>query len=262
MRQRKAFTLIELLVVIAIIAILAAILFPVFAKAREKARQAACLSNLHQIGLAVMQYNQDYDELEPCVFTITHTMNPRTELSWANSIYPYVKSKGVFVCPSNPNTEIGNAYAAWTNTTNPPPPASYVSNDYVANEFDTTHGVFPQPNQPMVTLAKITSPAQVIEVAELLNWFGPYKGRCYYMDITIPAANSGCNEPFSRHTGFSNYLFADGHVKSMRPFQTVDAASGGGSGNVDMWDVANGEMTGHATAIHANLTASVKDSGG
>src|ERR1700729_3180729 len=95
MYKNKGFTLIELLVVIAIIAILAAILFPVFAKAREKARQTACLSNEKQMGTAVMMYVQDYDEHMPSVW------DTNTGLTWADEIYPYVKSLGVFVCPSN-----------------------------------------------------------------------------------------------------------------------------------------------------------------
>jgi prepilin-type N-terminal cleavage/methylation domain-containing protein/prepilin-type processing-associated H-X9-DG protein len=95
-----AFTLIELLVVIAIIAILASILFPVFAQARAKARQAACLSNMKQIGTAVMMYIQDYDEVYPpsqLSQTATGTGNP--VVSWPTMIYPYVKNEAVFVCP-------------------------------------------------------------------------------------------------------------------------------------------------------------------
>jgi prepilin-type N-terminal cleavage/methylation domain-containing protein len=94
MKTTRGFTLIELLVVIAIIAILAAILFPVFAKAREKARQTACLSNGRQIGTAYMMYAQDYDEmlLPACV----GTGGPR----WFNLVQPYMKSDRVLVCPS------------------------------------------------------------------------------------------------------------------------------------------------------------------
>ncbi|HEY3333319.1 MAG TPA: DUF1559 domain-containing protein [Capsulimonadaceae bacterium] len=94
--KRAGFTLIELLVVIAIIAILAAILFPVFAQAREKARATACLSNLKQIGLAVTQYEQDYDEAVPC-----GTNGWGSGLGWASMVYPYVKSTAVFLCPSD-----------------------------------------------------------------------------------------------------------------------------------------------------------------
>jgi prepilin-type N-terminal cleavage/methylation domain-containing protein/prepilin-type processing-associated H-X9-DG protein len=91
--KRKAFTLIELLVVIAIIAILAAILFPVFARARENARRASCMSNLKQISLGILQYTQDYDETLPQWQTATN-------LGWATSVQPYVKSWQLFHCPS------------------------------------------------------------------------------------------------------------------------------------------------------------------
>ena len=96
---RTAFTLIELLVVIAIIAILAAILFPVFAQARERARQAACLSNCKQIGLAVMMYAEDYDQAYPL-----YVHAPNHDQWWYETIQPYVKNKQVFVCPSAPAT--------------------------------------------------------------------------------------------------------------------------------------------------------------
>jgi prepilin-type N-terminal cleavage/methylation domain-containing protein/prepilin-type processing-associated H-X9-DG protein len=94
--SRSGFTLIELLVVIAIIALLAAILFPVFARARENARKTSCSNNLKQIGLAVMQYKQDYDELYPTM----RTNAPGGYLAWPSLIFPYVKNEQVFVCPS------------------------------------------------------------------------------------------------------------------------------------------------------------------
>ena len=128
-RRGKGFTLIELLVVIAIIAILAAILFPVFARARENARRASCQSNLKQIGLGILQYTQDYDEKYPEALqgystlgpgpyiTQTDTAMPGAKflssdsggtqgkwVSWMDEIFPYVKSTQIFVCPSQVNT--------------------------------------------------------------------------------------------------------------------------------------------------------------
>ncbi|MDR3708249.1 MAG: DUF1559 domain-containing protein [Capsulimonadaceae bacterium] len=94
--KRLGFTLIELLIVIAIIAIIAAILFPVFATAREKARQTACASNLKQIGLAIVQYEQDYDETTPAGGD-WHDNG----CGWAAQIYPYVKTSAVFLCPDD-----------------------------------------------------------------------------------------------------------------------------------------------------------------
>ena len=98
MTARRAFTLIELLVVIAIIAILAVILFPVFAQAREKARQAACLSNVRQLSTAVMMYVQDYDEQYP--MTANYNTGALTPTIWPEMIQPYVKNDGIFTCPS------------------------------------------------------------------------------------------------------------------------------------------------------------------
>lgn len=103
--KNRAFTLIELLVVIAIIAILAAILFPVFAQAREKARQTACLSNSKQMALGVMMYSQDYDETLPianyapwCTYAVNDFRVPK----WMDMLYPYIKNEQVFTCPSFP----------------------------------------------------------------------------------------------------------------------------------------------------------------
>ena len=102
--RASGFTLIELLVVIAIIAILAAILFPVFAQAREKARQTTCLSNVKQLGTGLMMYAQDYDETLPLSSfsavpgqSVNSIQNPK----WADVIQPYVKNDGIFMCPSD-----------------------------------------------------------------------------------------------------------------------------------------------------------------
>ncbi|RYX83433.1 DUF1559 domain-containing protein [bacterium] len=101
-KQRSAFTLIELLVVIAIIAILAAILFPVFARARENARKTSCLSNIKQMSLGVMQYVQDYDEKYPMAYNYPNNAGSSGGYShWSGMIQPYTKSEQMFVCPSD-----------------------------------------------------------------------------------------------------------------------------------------------------------------
>src|SRR5688572_6694098 len=98
-RRRYGFTLIELLVVIAIIAILAAILFPVFAQAREKARQASCTSNVKQLSLGIMMYTQDYDERMP--FGYAYNIPASSTLwYWQDVVQPYIKNYGVYTCPS------------------------------------------------------------------------------------------------------------------------------------------------------------------
>jgi prepilin-type N-terminal cleavage/methylation domain-containing protein/prepilin-type processing-associated H-X9-DG protein len=104
--MRRGFTLIELLVVIAIIAILAAILFPVFAKAREKARQSSCLSNVRQMTTAFLSYAQDYDEALPVQGS--NGIAWLTFQRWYNSIMPYLKSTQIEYCPSSQNTNIAN----------------------------------------------------------------------------------------------------------------------------------------------------------
>src|SRR5476651_2713509 len=102
--MKKGFTLIELLVVIAIIAILAAILFPVFARARENARRATCQNNLKQLGLGMTQYAQDYDELMPSdLYAGTSGTFANDYVTWGDLIQPYLKSLQVFTCPSTTN---------------------------------------------------------------------------------------------------------------------------------------------------------------
>src|SRR5665213_681011 len=130
MASRKGFTLIELLVVIAIIAILAAILFPVFAKVREKARQTTCASNEKQIGLAILQYTQDYDEKLPAgapgVYDAAVSQGRGAGTGWAGCVRPYVKSIDLFHCPDDPTTS-GN-FAGFTFY-----PVSYGMNTFLAN---------------------------------------------------------------------------------------------------------------------------------
>ena len=165
----KAFTLIELLVVIAIIAILAAILFPVFARARENARRASCQSNLKQIGLGVLQYTQDYDEkMVPAQVTVNGN-----NITWRGMIYPYVKSVQLFKCPSNSNTNNADGDSALNLTF----PTSYVANGCgVGNLNDScitnfgggsSSGVFRPINYDFGTaLPQFASVAQTIVISE------------------------------------------------------------------------------------------------
>jgi len=129
MQKKKGFTLIELLVVIAIIAILAAILFPVFAQAREKARQASCMSNLKQIGLAELQYVQDYDEK----YSGSYINTPNGRTYYPDLIYPYAKNAQIFICPDSTETDRFNDDASNRQCTNPNTWSPIPGNTYGAN---------------------------------------------------------------------------------------------------------------------------------
>ena len=149
-KARQGFTLIELLVVIAIIAILAAILFPVFAKAREKARQISCASNEKQIGLAVIQYVQDYDERMPCGLILNSTNNPNG-FGWAGQVQPYAKSAQLFKSPDDSTSQVTNA----NNITSYP--VSYGMNVWMAGE------------NPGGTLAAQNAPANTVLLFEVVG---------------------------------------------------------------------------------------------
>ncbi len=185
--KRRAFTLIELLVVIAIIAILAAILFPVFAKAREKARQASCQSNEKQIGLAILQYVQDFDETYP------RRLSFNTNLAWAEMVQPYMKSIQVFKCPSNPNTNTMGGSATIK--------AGYAYNARLGNDNDD-----PAPQ----TLASVSATANKVMVME-------QKGQTWNDYGSSWWTTGNWDQGFAGHTGSMNVLFCDGHVKSLKP---------------------------------------------
>ncbi len=200
--RNKGFTLIELLVVIAIIAILAAILFPVFARARENARRSSCQSNLKQIGLGVMQYTQDYDEKLPARVNFGSQQQ-----NWREVIQPYIKSTQLFACPSN----TGNTLTTYPKYDVNGPKASYSINGTNVN----IGGTAPTENDGnSASLAAIGSVAQVVLVGESApTWVFPEM----HLADTVQNTKDDC---FAGHLGQVNFLFVDGHVKSMKPLAT------------------------------------------
>jgi prepilin-type N-terminal cleavage/methylation domain-containing protein/prepilin-type processing-associated H-X9-DG protein len=201
--RQSAFTLIELLVVIAIISILAAILFPVFAQARAKARAVSCLSNSRQIGLAVALYVTDYDETFPLVSF------PTAANTWTATLQPYIKSQAILRCPDDASTN-------WS--------AGRLSS-YAVNAWFT-------PNAPTryTALAQVGSPGSVIYLAEnatdrLPDHFPPYCWNahdpatppfCAYMAPFFSADGQPLALASRRHQDAMNCIYLDGHAKPGR----------------------------------------------
>jgi prepilin-type N-terminal cleavage/methylation domain-containing protein/prepilin-type processing-associated H-X9-DG protein len=237
-RLTSAFTLIELLVVIAIIAILAAILFPVFAQAREKARQTSCLSNLKQLGTATMMYVQDYDEQFMEIYSKLNngatdwptmdvnkpgTSEPAgwytgpklglTPPNWAYNLQPYIKNTNVMACPSAART----TWKPATTTDN----SAYVYSNWIA---DGGAGG----GAPAVTLASIPKTADTVmfwdtgkanRVVEIQGWYGikDWNNPCKsWPDNEIDKAYTcpNCNADWlPRHMDGRNFVYGDGHAK-------------------------------------------------
>ncbi|MEO7718920.1 MAG: DUF1559 domain-containing protein [Capsulimonas sp.] len=245
----KGFTLIELLVVIAIIAILAAILFPVFAKAREKARQISCASNVRQLGLGLLQYVQDSDETYP-----VGVGNDGAGLGWAGQIYPFVKSKGVYTCPDDSSYQASGQDSL----------VSYAINMAVTRSGNGgVAGSLPALNSPAKTvlLCEVTGiparPGNGSGGTDISGAFGNYSaGTEGYAVYAFPGYGSGGkfdtgymgghsdpaqygyssfgNRP-GRHTDGSNFLLSDGHVKWYK-----GAAVSNGNSPANATDAQNG----------------------
>jgi len=221
MQLRKGFTLIELLVVIAIIAILAAILFPVFAKAREKARQSTCASNLKQLGLAYTSYEQDYDErlpgnqfnLNASDTTSKYVMKCGTRIQfWPQYLEPYIKSAGVYECPSGLTAACGSL---------PSTPRSYAVNVTLVGCCGGDGSGTDNRGQK---IADITMPAETVLMADsgVHFLFGANGGSSFGWYTGTPPVDAPSGSPTwgdswqwiaNRHNNGANVLWVDGHVK-------------------------------------------------
>ena len=231
--KTNGFTLIELLVVIAIIAILAAILFPVFAQAREKARQTNCLSNVKQINLGIQQYLDDYDEMYPMYlfngpgnyiqtsisgypgskFKVAHDSNDTIVLyTWMDAIFPYIKSLKIFDCPSNKNVSYLANYAINTDVTR----FFWVDETLTARSEDTTPA----------TIGMIKEPSSYVIVGEHYGWYPSLRAAslwAYSRDYVGSGAKGG---KFFPHTDGMNVAFADGHSKWTKYDNAIFSNSG------------------------------------
>ncbi|MBU0607671.1 MAG: DUF1559 domain-containing protein [Armatimonadetes bacterium] len=210
--RRHGFTLIELLVVIAIIAILAAILFPVFAKAREKARQSSCLSNVKQLGLAGLQYAQDYDE---CMVPYgDHACSALPCKHWWDGIAPYTKNTQVLWCPSNGNHANGNS--------------SYAINyNHVGGcRGGIAMGTFKYPSETAMYMDGRYSSTNDA------NYYIAYCNICYPNGVDANRNWNGVGA--DRHNDGGNVVFVDGHGKWLAKNTLIDRANT--SANSRFWN--------------------------
>lgn len=228
-KSRNAFTLIELLVVIAIIAILAAILFPVFAKAREKARTTTCLSNLKQLGTATMMYVQDYEETYPTQSSDPYGSSPYSPVdgqknpSWFGGIQAYMKSVDAGVCPSAPWKEKAGDSVPTANSR-----CSYDYNGLLGN-FVSGQTANPM---PVAGIAGVARPAETMMMQDQAitwsrsqpaprwignQWQNPLSGDLFDANAKI-------------HTGGFNIAYADGHAKWIKGSQATANLTAGSGG--------------------------------
>lgn len=240
--DKKGFTLIELLVVIAIIAILTAILFPVFAKAREKARQTTCASNLRQIGLALVQYSEDYDEKLVRAWIGDSGYGPSDptassyKYKWMDCIYPYVKSAAVFHCPDDPGFAGSGQYIPVNQLTS-------ASDDYYGSYAinSSYYGQCPYcgpanyVNGAGFQMSQISQPADTVWVGDgsdayQFSWWSntsyptpknvyPGTGLALGQGDITNTTDARCNGYLQElHGGpdIVNLAFCDGHVKAMK----------------------------------------------
>jgi prepilin-type N-terminal cleavage/methylation domain-containing protein/prepilin-type processing-associated H-X9-DG protein len=234
MGRRHGFTLIELLVVIAIIAILAALLFPVFARARERGRQTQCLSNLRQLGMALHEYVDNWDDTYPSWYAIPLEVNGRhypdqnfvdLKYYWKFLLMPYLGSKDVFLCPSNP-IGWGSFADYWGEEWRPDDPIPLDP----ALRFPYSYGINQAVYRPLdrdplnreevaLTVSDYPDSAEVIAIGEVKQTIfgGMIDSQMFWVVDNHLHPNEG---GIFQHRKRSNYVFLDGHAKALTATQT------------------------------------------
>jgi prepilin-type N-terminal cleavage/methylation domain-containing protein/prepilin-type processing-associated H-X9-DG protein len=214
---KKGFTLIELLVIIAIISILVAVLFPVFARARENARRASCISNLKQMGIATMMYTQDYDERYPQSLATfpTGVTPPGGDWNpgywyWPQMLYPYHKSTQVFYCPSSNESDL-----TYPSIRNYGANTAVISYPISATPTSLSSIQTPSATYMIMDSGAIRINPEYTKVLASNNYYLPGAGSAGNpCSTTVTNAKSDCES--GRHFGGVNVAFADGHVKWLK----------------------------------------------
>ena len=217
--QKRGFTLIELLVVIAIIAILASMLLPALSQAREKARSANCTANLKQIGLAQFMYKDDYNQTYVPVYD-DHDGYPAGRVIWAERIFPYVKEKGVFACPSVPSIDMTSDRMMWTRYNMP---MSHVFNEGWQPGRANSEVLFKHPSTTIMLTESNNAWYQHYcakhgDGTAGVDGSGNFRILGHLNETTYPIHNEGCN-----------VLWIDGHVEAKKIRNLADPG-------VEYWD--------------------------
>ena len=204
--KKRGFTLIELLVVIAIIAILAAILFPAFAKARESARRISCSSNMRQIGQGIMQYVQENDEKMP------------EADYWRSAAYQFTRDAAVYKCPTNQSDQTGKLQDGSG--------ADIVPDQLVSRNYGINNNVARVDGG--INVGAVKSPSQKIMLGEITE------ASDSVFEGNFAASSNYENRMFAGHLNTMNLVFVDGHVQSMKPLRTI-------SGAINRWGAGSGQ---------------------
>lgn len=230
--RSRAFTLIELLVVISIIALLAAILFPVFGRVRENARRSTCQSNLKQIGMAMVLYSGDYDErlVPQAIYGPNKYNNGVSQFRWTYCLTPYVKNEQIYVCPSRSAVTVAQYYTPETNygyNRSAQPSDAYVrsgSDNYsMGGEYKADGTLLTA--STVLRLSAVADTSRTIAVGDSVTWLDteakglPYwgNGAPYLLwKSDNPTSGSSTYAPDPRHFDGANFAFLDGHVKWLK----------------------------------------------